>query len=382
MTQQRDIEGLLDLWLSDGPNESPDRVLEAVADRIEHQPQRHAWRLQPREIHVNTFLRAGAAVAAVVVVAAVGLYVAGNYAGPGTGGRPSPTPSAASQPSTSPAALSNPFEVVARYDAATLGLTSPIALAVAPNGDLYVTESNDRVSQISPDGTVVRRWGTHGTGPGEFDFSGRSPGDDASSSIAVGPDGKVYVSDPANHRVQVFTADGSVVRQLGTSGNGAGQFGWAWDLSADAAGNVYVLDDDLMRLTKFGPDGAAVWFVDGTTEPELRGHGHDADIDSKGRIVIGNDDTHRVVYVDPDGTVVDAFSAAATCNVTVDQADNTYVGGCGGDRIDVYSASHELVGSWPGSALVATPQFGPNGEIFALGRDGAIVKLKVTLPPG
>ena len=37
MTQQRDIERLLDQWFSDGPTEAPDRVIDIVADRIERQ---------------------------------------------------------------------------------------------------------------------------------------------------------------------------------------------------------------------------------------------------------------------------------------------------------------------------------------------------------
>ena len=58
-----------------------------------------------------------------------------------------------------------------------------------------------------------------------------------------------------------------------------------------------------MRISKFGPDGRFVWTADGSTDGELKGHGHNADIDSKGRIVVGNDDTGRVIYLDPDGNV-------------------------------------------------------------------------------
>ena len=63
MTQQRDIDHLLDQWFSDGPTHTPDRVIDVVADRIERQPQRPAWRFHLREIHVNTIIRAGAAMA-------------------------------------------------------------------------------------------------------------------------------------------------------------------------------------------------------------------------------------------------------------------------------------------------------------------------------
>ena len=125
-----------------------------------------------------------------------------------------------------------------------------------------------------------------------------------------------------------------------------------------------------------------MWTADGSTDGELKGHGHNADIDSKGRIVVGNDDTGRVVYLDPDGTVLDAFKADA-CSVTVDAADNLYSAGCGSDGINVFDQAHELIGSWsgPDMPLDMPPEFGPNGEILALDRDGGIVKLKVTLPP-
>jgi hypothetical protein len=113
MTQQRDIERLLDLWFSDGPTESPDRVIDIVADRIERQPQRPAWRFHLREIHVNNILRAGIAVAAVVVVAfiAINLLPGSSSRTGGAAASPSSTvtapPSAAPSPSASAAACAD-----------------------------------------------------------------------------------------------------------------------------------------------------------------------------------------------------------------------------------------------------------------------------------
>ena len=40
MTRERDIERVLEAWLEPGPSEMPDRVFEAVLDRIEREPQR------------------------------------------------------------------------------------------------------------------------------------------------------------------------------------------------------------------------------------------------------------------------------------------------------------------------------------------------------
>ena len=118
----------------------------------------------------------------------------------------------------------------------------------------------------------------------------------------------------------------------------------------DAAGNVYVLDDETRNLQKFSPTGRFLWKVDRSTRPDMTGHGHDANIDSKGRIVVGNDDTGRVIYLDPNGREVDAFDGQA-CDVTVDASGNTYIGGCASDSIDVFDPSHRLIGRWSGPAM-------------------------------
>ena len=275
-------------------------------------------------------------------------------------------------------AVPNPFTVIGSYSADQLGLDDPIAMAIGPNGNVYVTDLHPSVTVVDAFGAHVTRWGAPGAGDGQFDFGGP---DTNHASIAVGPDGRVYVSDSQNARVQVFGPTGRYIRQFGKPGTGDGEFIWPFDLSADAAGNVYVLDDEARNLQKFSPTGRFIWKVDRSNRPDMTGHGHDANIDSEGRIVVGNDDTGRVLYLDSNGREVDAFDGQA-CDVTVDSAGNTYVGGCGGDSIDVYDPAHHLIGRWAGPAmpLLGPPEFGPKGEVFALGKDGSLIKLQVTLP--
>ncbi len=83
MTHERDIERILDHWLADGPDMAPDRVLDAVADRIERQSQQPAWRLHWRDSHVNTLVKPLLGVAAVVVVAVIGVNLVGGSGLPG-----------------------------------------------------------------------------------------------------------------------------------------------------------------------------------------------------------------------------------------------------------------------------------------------------------
>ena len=105
MNKHPDIQQVLDLWLTEGPNQVPDRVFDAAVDRIERQRQRPAWRIDWRNVLVNRTLRLAASVAAVLVIGIVGLSLLGR--GPSIGGGPLPSPS----PSPSPVALSSPARI-------------------------------------------------------------------------------------------------------------------------------------------------------------------------------------------------------------------------------------------------------------------------------
>ena len=106
MTQHSEIERLLDQWFSDGPEQAPDRVLDIVADRIERQPQRPAWRLQRRPFSVNAYARLAVAAAAVLIVAVVGYNL---LPGQSTGvGGPAPTASPTATPTAAPSTGPSP----------------------------------------------------------------------------------------------------------------------------------------------------------------------------------------------------------------------------------------------------------------------------------
>jgi DNA-binding beta-propeller fold protein YncE len=77
----------------------------------------------------------------------------------------------------------------------------PTNLAVGPKGDLYISDGygNCRVHQFSPGGELRRAWGTPGGGPGQFYLP---------HGIAVAADGRVFVCDRENDRIQIFSPDG------------------------------------------------------------------------------------------------------------------------------------------------------------------------------
>jgi DNA-binding beta-propeller fold protein YncE len=298
--------------------------------------------------------------------------------------------------------LPSPFMVLARFSEKSLGLNDPSGLAIGPGGNVYVTDRSQRVTVISPTGKVLWRWGRPGSGPGQFHFIS-NPNDprDLHSWLAIGPSGEVYVADSANNRVQVFTPLGRFVRQFGSTGDAKGQFQSLFSVVVDGAGNVYTTEGSAARVgvvTKFSPAGNVVWQIGGvaSSNPDLTVPIEPLSIDQHGRLVTFNDNG-LVLYIDRDGHELDSFngtggvfpSVAPGCGVTVDPLGYTYVTGCGqapscsacGGTL-VFDRTHRLVAEWTGAhdSLYRSPVFGPRREVFALGRDGSVLRLHLTLP--
>jgi DNA-binding beta-propeller fold protein YncE len=82
----------------------------------------------------------------------------------------------------------------------------PTNIAIGPKGDLYVSDGygNCRVHQFSPTGTLKRSWGVSGKGPGQFHLP---------HGIAVAADGRVFVCDRENDRIQIFSPDGEYLAE-------------------------------------------------------------------------------------------------------------------------------------------------------------------------
>jgi NHL repeat len=314
--------------------------------------------------------------------------------------RPPSTSSSAASTGTSRESVPNSFTIVARFD---VGLEHPVGLAIGNHGNLYITDAGQRVTVVSPGGVVIRRFGRRGNGSGEFSFASGDPSDptDIHASIAVGPDGEVYVSDNGNLRVEVFSPTGRFIRQFGASHDLSSGPLDPFDVVVDSGSNVYVSDWQRHDLSKYSPTGRLEWQIGSvmSPDPDLRGDFHLATIDRHGRIVAAIDpcpctgapNPGRVVYLDAEGAKVDVFGSNGefpagdgSCNVTVDAAGNTFVDSCVGKsrNLEVFDRSHRLIGAWYGSPFLLSPRFGPNGEVFTLGSDGDILKLKVALPGG
>jgi streptogramin lyase len=85
----------------------------------------------------------------------------------------------------------------------------PSAVAVAPNGDIFVADghggnSNARIVKFSKDGKFLMTWGKKGLAAGEFNIP---------HALAFDSQGRLFVGDRGNNRIQIFDQQGHFIDQ-------------------------------------------------------------------------------------------------------------------------------------------------------------------------
>ena len=134
--------------------------------------------------------------------------------------------------------------------------SDPFGVVIADDGTIYVADAGEsnRIRKISPDGNVSTLAG--GT-EGFADGTGAAASFNSPSALALGPDGNLYVADTGNNRIRKVTPTGQVstVAGDGTAGYVDGpaakaQFNGPIGLSVSGRGDIYVADtyNDVIRM--------------------------------------------------------------------------------------------------------------------------------------
>lgn len=176
--------------------------------------------------------------------------------------------------------------------------------AVDAAGNVYVTDSgNNRVQVFDANGNYVATHGQYGDGPGEFWWP---------AGIAINPvNGDFIVNDRLNHRVQVFDSNWQhrvTLGVTGEAGNDNNHFNWPDDVATDSQGRIYVADGGNYRVQRCTVTDANYYscatFAGGSNsfsgsfeylQPAA------VDVDEAGRVYVADVWNYRVQVFDDDG---------------------------------------------------------------------------------
>ena len=142
------------------------------------------------------------------------------------------------------------------------------------------------IANLAPAPRFLDAFGAPGTEPGEFN---RPEG------LCVDAQDRIYVADSCNHRIQVFSAHGKLLRVYGKAGTGRGELSYPYDICVDAAGRQYVSEFGNSRIQVFDANDQPLEVIGGPgSGPGQFNNPCGLALDSAGDLYVADSQNHRV----------------------------------------------------------------------------------------
>jgi hypothetical protein len=152
------------------------------------------------------------------------------------------------------------------------------------------------VQRFSNTGTWQFAWGGTGTGDGQFSRI---------QEIAINENDQVFVVDSEQARVQIFDSDGTYLGSFGGPGNGLGLFERPQGVATGVAGSVYVVSSNDHTFHKFictpPPPPICEAVLQWTAHEGSVSYNYAADTDAAGNVYVADNDGDIVEKYDSDG---------------------------------------------------------------------------------
>jgi sugar lactone lactonase YvrE len=269
-------------------------------------------------------------------------------------------------------------------------LSGPTGVTRAFDGNIYVANTgNNRIEVFEPDGTVLPPLGGPGSGPGQFN--------EPSSVFGLAAESSLLVLDAGNNRVQKLSLNGVPVAGFnGPSGAGSlpGSFNAPRGITADVDGRFWVADTGNNRVQAFDADGTYLETIGEGALSRPRGVALGLD----GTLYVSDSGHNQIVAYAPGvprngpgtqvvgpgslpGQVEDPGGIAVDARGRLDVADS------GKARIERFTADGTYLDSYrgEGSAKLQRPEgifVTPPGDLLVADvAASVIVRAKETLPP-
>ena len=199
------------------------------------------------------------------------------------------------------------------------GIEYPRCIAFTANGDMFVTSNNHCVYIYDTNGKKKNTIGSQGGGKLQFE----NP-----HGIAIHGN-EVYVAEYGGDRIHKFTTDGKFLDMFGDYGDEVGKFNNPHDVKVSPDGKVFVADTDNCRIQIFNPDWTISHVIDGRSMDNGGFKGPmGLAFDLLGNILITEHECHSITALTPSGKFVEKWTQsnlAYPVGIAVDTAGHVLV---------------------------------------------------------
>ncbi len=179
----------------------------------------------------------------------------------------------------------------------------PRAMALAPDGCIFVVDKTARIQRFNS--------------RGEFETSWQMPDWEAGkpTGITVDAAGRVLVADTHYYRIIIFDRDGRELARFGENGTGDGQFLLPTDVAVDREGRIFVSEyGDNDRINVFSKDLKFLYCFgrrddlgdDAVVRPQCM------TFDGDGTLWVADACRHRICHFTPEGKLLGKFGVQGT----------------------------------------------------------------------
>jgi sugar lactone lactonase YvrE len=268
--------------------------------------------------------------------------------------------------------------------ATSAALRMPFGTAIGPDGDLYVSDTeNQRIRRVDREDRTISTYAGGGTGPDG------GPAESAAllypSGIAFDGSGNLLVAEIALGTVRKVDRATGLIRVVAGGGTQAGDGGPAtsarlaspWSLAADRSGNLFIAERDGFRVRKVDASGVI------TTAAGTGTEGYDGDggpaalakigpprgvaLDPSGNLYVSTEDG-RIRRVDSGSGRISTFAGGGSsvgdggpatqarlefpAGLSIDATGNVFVAETGSQRIRRIDAATRVVTTVAGTEII------------------------------
>ena len=213
----------------------------------------------------------------------------------------------------------------------------PVDVAIGLDDQIMVLDSSkeNQVVILSKEGEFVRSFGSEGSQEGQF----LEP-----HGLAVDGEGRIFISDTFNHRIQVFNENGSFLFSFGSRGSSEGEFHKPFGIAIDQRkGHVVVSDSWNHRIQVMDREGNFIrcFGTEGSDHSQLS-KPKGVDVDGEGRIIVAEWGNRRISVFEEDGTFLFSFGKdqmPGPCGLVIDSFGSVIVSNVNQNFIQLWRPS-------------------------------------------